>query len=64
MLIVFLLLKAGMLDSQATSKAGLSINSQNTFELQQLKVIVPDEFAPYEYQLHNPGYGFLAKFLN
>ena len=40
--------KAGLLDSQATSKAGLSINSQNRFELQQLKVIVPDEFAPYD----------------
>ena len=40
--------KAGISDSQATSKAGLSIDSQNIVESQQLKVIVPDEFAPDE----------------
>ena len=37
--------KAGLSDSQATSKAGLSFTSQTSIVSEQLKVIVPDEFA-------------------
>ena len=37
--------KAGLSDSQATSKAGLSFSSQTSLVSEQLKVIVPDEFA-------------------
>ena len=40
--------KAGLADSQDTSKAGLSFNSQTSIGSTQLKLIVPDEFAPDE----------------